>query len=297
MANALALPALSPEQGLRAYMQEIQKFPILSAEEEYMLAKRWVEDTDYDAAHKLVTSHLRLVAKIAHGFKGYGLPVAELISEGNIGLMQAVKKFDPEKGFRLSTYAMWWIKASIQEFVLRSWSVVKVGTSAAQKRLFFNLRRTKRALDLADDSDIPPEELAHIAKQLDVSERDVVAMDRRMNANDQHLNARMSNDGEGGEFIDMLADESESQEDMLGDLQEMGVKRGLLQDALAKLNDRERQIIIERKLAEEPKTLEELSQVFGVSRERVRQIEARAMEKLTESVQSESATKLLSSAA
>lgn len=296
MANALALPALSPEQGMRAYMQEIQKFPLLTPEDEYRFAKRWVEDNDYDAAHKLVTSHLRLVAKIAHGFKGYGLPVAELISEGNIGLMQAVKKFDPEKGFRLSTYAMWWIKASIQEYVLRSWSVVKVGTSAAQKRLFFNLRRTKRALDLADDSDIPPEQLAEISEKLQVSERDVVAMDRRMNANDQHLNARMSNDGEGGEFMDMLADDSETQEEMLGDLEEMGVKRGLLQDALAKLNDRERQIILERKLSEEPKTLEDLSQIFGVSRERVRQIEVRALEKLTEHVRSASETKMLTAA-
>lgn len=278
--SQIYLPAITPEGGLRQYLQEIQKFPMLEAEEEYMLAKRWAEDGDYDAAHKLVTSHLRLVAKIAMGFRGYGLPVGELIAEGNIGLMQAVRKFDPEKGFRLSTYAMWWIKASIQEFVLKSWSLVKMGTSAAQKRLFFNLKRMRRQLDAVDDSSLTPDQISEIATQLDVNERDVIDMDMRMGANDQNLNARIGADGDG-EWIDLLADESDNQEALLGDMQEYGQKRGLMMEAIGDLNEREHRIIMARRLAEEPLTLEELSQEFGVSRERIRQIEARALEKMT----------------
>ncbi len=284
MSKAFALPALSPENGLSAYLQDIQKFPILEADEEYMLAKRWADDGDYDAAHKLVTSHLRLVAKIAMGYRGYGLPVNELISECNIGLMQAVKKFDPERGFRLSTYAMWWIKAAIQEFVLKSWSVVKVGTSAAQKRLFFNLKRMKQRLKHYDDhTDLTPSMVKEIAEELDVSEKDVVDMDRRMIANDQNLNARIGQDGEN-EWIDLLEEPSESQEELLGNRQEYGQKRGMMQAAMATLNDRERHIIAERKLKENPATLEELSQIYEISRERVRQIEARALEKMTQFV-------------
>ena len=284
MANTLALPALSPEQGLRSYLNEIQKFPILEADVEYMLAKRWSEKGDYEAAQKLVTSHLRLVAKLAMGFRGYGLPVGELIAEGNIGLMQAVKKFDPEKGFRLSTYAMWWIKASMQEFILRSWTVVKVGTSAAQKKLFFNLKRMKNRLSHYDnDTDLPPELVAEIAKELDVQEKDVVDMNRRMIAQDQQLNAPMGGvDGEsGGQWMDMLADESDNQEVLYADREEYEQKQAIFLQAMDALNEREQAIITERRLSEEPKTLEELSHVYGVSRERVRQIEARAMEKLT----------------
>lgn len=292
------LPALTPEGGLRQYLQEIQKFPMLEAEEEYILAKRWADDGDYDAAHKLVTSHLRLVAKIAMGFRGYGLPVGELIAEGNIGLMQAVKKFDPEKGFRLSTYAMWWIKASIQEFVLKSWSLVKMGTSAAQKRLFFNLKRMRRQLDTVDNATLTPDQIAHIATELEVNERDVVDMDMRMNANDQNLNARIGGaDGEGAEWVDLLADESDSQEVTLGDREEYSQKRGLMMEAMDELNERELRIIQARRLAEEPLTLEELSQEFGVSRERVRQIEARALEKMTTFVGKASPVALLESKA
>lgn len=278
--NTMTLPALSPEQGLRSYLQEIQKFPMLEPEEEYALAKRWADDGDYDAAHKLVTSHLRLVAKIAMGFRGYGLPVGELIAEGNIGLMQAVKKFDPDKGFRLSTYAMWWIRASIQEFVLKSWSLVKMGTSAAQKRLFFNLKRVRRQLEVADNATLTPDQIAKIAAELDVSAGDVVDMDMRMNANDQHLNSRIGNDGDN-EWIDLLADESDNQETILAESQDYGNKRNLMHQAMDALTDREREIIIARRLSEEPQTLEDLSQHYGVSRERVRQIEARALEKMT----------------
>jgi RNA polymerase sigma-32 factor len=254
-----ALPAMTPEGGLRQYMQQIQKFPMLEPEEEYALAKRWADDGDYEAAHKLVTSHLRLVAKIAMGFRGYGLPVGDLVAEGNIGLMQAVKKFDPERGFRLSTYAMWWIKASIQEYVLKSWSLVKMGTSAAQKRLFFNLKRLRRKLDSASDASLAPDDVAHIAKTLEVKESDVVAMDMRMSANDQNLNARIAGpDGDGGEWLDLLADESDNQEVVYGDLEEYGQKRDLMHEAIGTLNDRETRIIQARKLAEEPLTLEEL---------------------------------------
>jgi len=279
-----ALPVISPDGGLRRYMQEIQKFPILSADDEYMLAKRWSEYGDYEAAHKLVTSHLRLVAKIAYGYRGYGLPVAELIAEGNIGLMQAVKKFEPEKGFRLSTYAMWWIRASIQEFVLRSWSLVKMGSSAAQKRLFFNLKKMRKRLKTVDDGKaLTPQEIRIIAHELDVNEQDVIDMDLRMGATDKNLNARVGMDGET-EWMDMLADETPSHEELLGDDEEMQIKKKLLAQALDSLNEREREIIIQRRMNEEELTLEELSKQFGISRERVRQIEARALEKMTQYV-------------
>lgn len=279
-----ALPVISPDGGLRRYMQEIQKFPMLDADEEYMLAKRWSEYGDYDAAHKLVTSHLRLVAKIAYGYRGYGLPVAELIAEGNIGLMTAVKKFEPEKGFRLSTYAMWWIRASIQEFVLRSWSLVKMGSSAAQKRLFFNLKKMRKRLKTIDDGKtLTPDEIRIIAHELDVNEQDVIDMDERMGATDKNLNARMGMDGET-EWMDMLADPAVSHEDILADDQEMRLKKKLLAQALDSLNDREREIIIARRMNEEELTLEELSQRFSISRERVRQIESRALEKMTQFV-------------
>ncbi len=284
MAKTLALPAISPDAGMRRYMQDIQKFPVLTADEEYALAKRWTEDGDVDAAQALVTSHLRLVAKIAMGYRGYGLPVAELIAEGNIGLIQAVKKFEPEKGFRLSTYAMWWIKASIQEFVLRSWSLVKMGSSAAQKRLFFNLRKMKKRLKLVDDAkSLSQDEIRLIARELDVSEQDVIDMDSRMSANDQHLNARIGHDGDA-EWGDLLADDSDDQETMLADHQDYGQKRTLMFEAIATLNERERDIITARQLSDDPLTLEELSGRYGVSRERVRQIEARAMEKMADYV-------------
>jgi len=263
--NALTtIPAL-PADGLRRYMQEIQKFPILDADEEYMLAKRWTEYGDYEAAHQLVTSHLRLVAKIASGYRGYGLPMAELISEGNIGLMTAVKKFEPERGFRLSTYAMWWIKASIQEFVLRSWSLVKMGTSAAQKRLFFNLKKTKKRLERADDTvQLTPQEVKTIAKELDVSEQEVIDMDQRMGAHDQHLNAHVGADGDT-EWMDMLADPSENQEITLGNAEEYRNKKDLMSEALESLNQREREIITERRLTEDPITLEDLSHRYNIS--------------------------------
>lgn len=283
--RALALPAISPDQGLRAYLREIQNFPILSAEDEYMLAKRWSEYADYDAAHKLVTSHLRLVAKIASGYRGYGLPMSELIAEGNLGLMQAVKKFEPERGFRLSTYAMWWIRASIQEFVLRSWSVVKMGSSAAQKRLFFNLKKMRKRLHTVDSGKtLTPAEVKQIALELDVNEQDVIDMDHRMGAHDQHLNARIGGDADGAEFGDMLADPSESHETLLGEDQEMQQKRALMFSAMATLNAREREIVELRRLSDDAITLEELSQKFGISRERVRQIETRAVEKMTQHV-------------
>ena len=276
-----ALPVISPDGGLRRYMQEIQKFPILTADDEYMLAKRWTEYGDYEAAHKLVTSHLRLVAKIASGYRGYGLPIAELIAEGNIGLMQAVKKFEPEKGFRLSTYAMWWIRASIQEFVLRSWSLVKMGSSAAQKRLFFNLKKMRKRLKTVDDGKtLTPQEIRIIAEELDVNEQDVIDMDQRMGATDKNLNARVGTDGET-EWMDMLADPSESHETTLAEHEDFMQKRTLMMKALDSLNERERDIIVARRLNEEDQTLEELSKRFSISRERVRQIEARALEKMT----------------
>jgi len=274
------IPALGSEDGLNRYLSEIRKFPVLSPEEEYMLAKRFQEHGDTEAAHKLVTSHLRLVAKIAMGYRGYGLPVSELISEGNIGLMQGVKKFEPDRGFRLATYAMWWIKASMQEFILRSWSLVKMGTTAAQKKLFFNLRRMKSNLQAFEDGDLRPEDVRKIATDLGVSEDDVVSMNRRMaNGGDTSLNVSFNEDGEG-QWQDMLADNGPLQDEAYADAEEKIVRRALLVEAMEALNDREQNILTERRLTEEPKTLEELSVVHGVSRERVRQIEVRAFEKL-----------------
>jgi RNA polymerase sigma-32 factor len=274
------IPALSGEQSLNRYLAEIRKFPLLTAEEEYMLAKRFQEHGDPEAATRLVTSHLRLVAKIAMGYRGYGLPASELISEGNIGLMQGVKKFEPDRGFRLATYAMWWIKASIQEYILRSWSLVKMGTTAAQKKLFFNLRRMKSQLDAFEDGDLKPEDLHKIATDLGVSEEEVTSMNRRMAmGGDASLNISMHEDGEG-EWQDMLVDQGPLQDERLADAEEKSVRHNMLNEALAALNDREKHILVERRLVDEPKTLEELSQVYGVSRERVRQIEVRAFDKL-----------------
>jgi len=274
------IPALGGDASLNRYLSEIRKFPLLTPEQEYMLAKRYQEHQDPEAAAQLVTSHLRLVAKIAMGYRGYGLPVAELISEGNIGLMQGVKKFEPERGFRLATYAMWWIRASIQEFILRSWSLVKIGTTAAQKKLFFNLRRMKNNLEAFEDGDLHPDDVAKIATDLGVTESEVVSMNRRMAmGGDTSLNVSMNEDGEG-QWQDWLADEGPLQDERIADAQERDVRHDMLLDAMDDLNERERHILQERRLAEEPKTLEELSQVYGVSRERVRQIEVRAFEKL-----------------
>ncbi|MCW2336512.1 RNA polymerase sigma-32 factor [Sphingobium sp. B2D3A] len=274
------IPALGGDASLNRYLSEIRKFPLLKPEEEYMLAKRYQEHGDPEAAARLVTSHLRLVAKIAMGYRGYGLPVSELISEGNIGLMQGVKKFEPDRGFRLATYAMWWIRASIQEFILRSWSLVKIGTTAAQKKLFFNLRRMKNQIEAFEDGDLRPEDVTKIATDLGVSEDDVISMNRRMAmGGDTSLNVSMNDDGEG-QWQDWLADEGPLQDERIADAQESDVRHDMLLDAMDDLNDRERHILQERRLAEEPKTLEELSQVYGVSRERVRQIEVRAFEKL-----------------
>ena len=274
------IPALGGEQSLNRYLAEIRKFPLLTAEEEYMLAKRFQEHGDPEAATRLVTSHLRLVAKIAMGYRGYGLPASELISEGNIGLMQGVKKFEPDRGFRLATYAMWWIKASIQEYILRSWSLVKMGTTAAQKKLFFNLRRMKSKLDAFEDGDLKPEDLRKIATDLGVTEEEVTSMNRRMSmGGDASLNVSMHEDGEG-EWQDMLIDQGQLQDERLADAEEKSVRHNMLNEALAALNDREKHILVERRLVDEPKTLEELSQVYGVSRERVRQIEVRAFDKL-----------------
>jgi RNA polymerase sigma-32 factor len=276
----VSIPASGGEAGLNRYLSEIKKFPILSPEEEYMLAKRWREHGDTEAAAKLVNSHLRLVAKIAMGYRGYGLPVSELISEGNIGLMQGVKKFEPDRGFRLATYAMWWIRASIQEFILRSWSLVKMGTTAAQKKLFFNLRRMKNRIDAFEDGDLKPEDVTKIATDLGVTEADVVSMNRRMAmGGDTSLNVTMRDDSES-QWQDMLADTDPLQDEILAESEEKEVRHELLLEAMDDLNDREKHILTERRLAEEPKTLEELSQVYGVSRERVRQIEVRAFEKL-----------------
>ena len=277
------IPALGSESNLARYLHEIRQFPMLEQEEEYMLAKRWVEHQDVDAAHRLVTSHLRLVARIAMGYRGYGLPVNELISEGNVGMMQAVKRFDPEKGFRLATYAMWWIRASIQEYILHSWSLVKIGTTAAQKKLFFNLRRMKHKIQAIEDGDLSPEHVTKIADELRVSEDEVVQMNRRLAAPDRSLNAPMRVEGEG-EWQDWLADESESQETIYGEREELERRRRLLAGAMDVLNERERRILHERRLREDPATLEDLSQEFGVSRERIRQIEVRAFEKLQRAV-------------
>ncbi len=280
------LPVLSPEGGLSRYLQEIRRFPMLEPQEEYMLAKRYLEHDDSAAAHKLVTSHLRLVAKIAMGYRGYGLPIGEVISEGNVGLMQAVKKFDPERGFRLATYAMWWIRASIQEYILRSWSLVKMGTTSAQKRLFFNLRKVKGQIAAVDDGDLHPDQISEIAARLDVSEEEVVSMNRRLQG-DMSLNApvKSSADGaEGGQWIDWLADEAPSQEVLVGRQQETDQRRALLHEALDILDERERAIFTARRLADSPDTLEVLAQAYGISRERVRQIEVRAFEKIQKAV-------------
>ncbi len=274
------IPALGGEQSLNRYLSEIKKFPLLQPEQEYMLAKRFQEHGDTEAAAQLVTSHLRLVAKIAMGYRGYGLPTSELISEGNIGLMQGVKKFEPDRGFRLATYAMWWIRASIQEYILRSWSLVKMGTTAAQKKLFFNLRRMKSKLDAFEDGDLKPEDVTKIATDLGVAETDVVSMNRRMAmGGDTSLNVPMREDGEG-QWQDWLADDAPLQDKIVADQQEADVRHDMLTSAMDDLNERERHILTERRLTDDPKTLEELSQVYGVSRERVRQIEVRAFEKL-----------------
>jgi len=279
--NLVSIPSSGGEAGLNRYLSEIKKFPILAPEEEYMLAKRWREHGDTDAAAKLVNSHLRLVAKIAMGYRGYGLPVSELISEGNIGLMQGVKKFEPERGFRLATYAMWWIRASIQEFILRSWSLVKMGTTAAQKKLFFNLRRMKNQIEAFEEGDLKPADVAKIAKDLGVSEDEVVSMNRRMGmGGDTSLNAPLQSTEGEGQWQDFLVDSGPLQDELIADDQESRVRHDLLMDALETLNDREKHILTERRLVDEPQTLEELSQVYGVSRERIRQIEVRAFEKL-----------------
>jgi RNA polymerase sigma-32 factor len=280
--KAMTVPALGGEQSLNRYLAEIKKFPVLTAEQEYMLAKRYADHEDPEAAAQLVTSHLRLVAKIAMGYRGYGLPVSELISEGNIGLMQGVKKFEPERGFRLATYAMWWIRASIQEFILRSWSLVKMGTTAAQKKLFFNLRRMKNQIDAFEEGDLKPADVAKIATDLGVTEDEVVSMNRRMAmGGDTSLNVSLKGD-EGGEsqWQDFLVDSGPLQDELIADDQESQVRHDLLMTALESLNDREKHILMERRLTDEPKTLEELSQVYSVSRERIRQIEVRAFEKL-----------------
>src|SRR3984957_2485482 len=285
-ANLPALPSsLTPEGNLSRYLQEIRKFPLLEPQQEFMLAKRWREHGDSKAAHQLVTSHLRLVAKIAMGYRGYGLPVAELISEGNVGMMQAVKRFDPERGFRLATYAMWWIRAAIQEYILHSWSLVKMGTTAAQKKLFFNLRKLKGQLQAIEEGDLSPENVAKIATELDVPEADVISMNRRLASPDHSLNAPLRADSEG-EWQDWLVDEGESQEAKLGERQELGLRRDLPVKAMNHLNERERDILTHRRLREQPTTLEELSQKYGISRERVRQIEVRAFEKLQKAIKS-----------
>ena len=277
--NIAVMPKISVEGNLSRYLEEIQKFPMLKASEEYTLARSWRENDDTVAAHKLVTSHLRLVAKIAMGYRGYGLPVAELISEGNIGMMQAVKRFDPERGFRLATYAMWWIKASIQEYILHSWSLVKIGTTAAQKKLFFNLRRLKGQMQAIDDGDLSPETVKAIATRLEVSEKEVISMNGRLSGPDHSLNAPKIVDGDG-EWQDWLEDEGQNQEQSLAETEELDKRTKLLNEAMERLDTRERHILSQRKLIDTPLTLDELSKEYGISRERVRQIEARAFEKL-----------------
>jgi RNA polymerase sigma-32 factor len=287
MASNMA--AMAADAGLAKYMQEIRKYPMLAHEEEERLARAWRDQGDQSAAHKLVNSHLRLVAKIAMGYRGYGLPVAELIAEGNVGMMQAVKRFDPERGFRLSTYAMWWIRAAIQEYILHSWSLVKMGTTAAQKKLFFNLRRLKGQMQAFEDGDMKPEQVAKIAHLLDVPELDVVQMNRRLSAGDSSLNAPIKLDGDG-EWQDWLVDDQESQETEIGDREELTGRRALLANALKTLTDRERHILTERRLKDEPTTLEDLSKGYNISRERVRQIEVRAFEKLQKAMKTQVAT-------
>jgi RNA polymerase sigma-32 factor len=283
MARVAALPVITAENGLSRYLEEIRRFPMLEPHEEFMLAKSWREHGDRDAAHKLVTSHLRLVAKIAMGYRGYGLPISEVISEGNVGLMQAVKRFEPEKGFRLATYAMWWIKAAIQEYILRSWSLVKMGTTANQKKLFFNLRKAKSRISALEEGDLHPDQVKLIAKRLGVTEQDVVEMNRRLGG-DVSLNAPIREEGDSGEWQDWLVDEGSSQESRLVESEEADNRRKALGEALTVLNDRERRIFEARRLADDPITLEELADEFGVSRERVRQIEVRAFEKVQKAV-------------
>ncbi len=281
MANFANLPAPSPEGGLNRYLQEIRKFPMLEPEQEYMLAKRWVDHQDTEAAHQLVTSHLRLAAKIAMGYRGYGLPQAEVISEANVGLMQAVKRFDPERGFRLATYAMWWIRASIQEYILRSWSLVKLGTTSAQKKLFFNLRKAKAKIGALEEGDLRPENVAQIAHDLNVTEDEVISMNRRLSGGDASLNATISADGEGAaEWQDWLEDEDADQAEDYAARDELTARRELMVEAMSVLNDREKDILMQRRLKDDPVTLEELSGQYDVSRERIRQIEVRAFEKL-----------------
>ncbi|MEM9968059.1 MAG: RNA polymerase sigma factor RpoH [Pseudomonadota bacterium] len=281
MANYANLPAPTPEGGLNRYMQEIRKFPLLEPEEEYMLAKRWVEEQDTSAAHKMVTSHLRLAAKIAMGYRGYGLPQAEVISEANVGLMQAVKRFDPEKGFRLATYAMWWIRASIQEYILRSWSLVKLGTTSGQKKLFFNLRKAKSKIGALEDGDLRPENVKRIATDLGVTEDEVISMNRRMSGGDASLNAQVGSEGEGAmQWQDWLEDEDADQAADYAERDELDTRREMLVEALDVLNDREKDILTQRRLSDETITLEDLSTQYDVSRERIRQIEVRAFEKL-----------------
>ena len=280
------LPTISNEGGLARYLQEIRRFPMLTQKEEFTLAKQWTEHGDVEAAHKLVTSHLRLVAKIAMGYRGYGLPVNELISEGNIGMMQAVKRFDPDRGFRLATYAMWWIRAAIQEYILHSWSLVKIGTTAAQKKLFFNLRKIKGQIQEIDDGDLHPDTVTEIANRLDVPEYEVVNMNRRLAAPDHSLNAPLKIDGDG-EWQDWLEDTTPNQETELAEKEELTVRREMLGAAMKNLSDREQYILTQRRLMEDPMTLEELSQIYGISRERVRQIEVRAFEKIQEAMNSQ----------
>jgi RNA polymerase sigma-32 factor len=280
------VPTTVSENNLGRYLQEIRKFPMLEADEEYMLAKRWQEHDDSEAAHKLVTSHLRLVAKIAMGYRGYGLPLSELISEGNVGMMQAVKRFDPERGFRLATYAMWWIRASIQEYILHSWSLVKMGTTAAQKKLFFNLRKLKGQMRAIEEGDLSPEQVKQIAEKLDVSEDDVMSMNARLAGPDHSLNAPLRIDGEG-EWQDWLVDDGVDQESEYAEREELGRRKAMLAKAMESLNERERHILEERRLKDDPTTLEDLSQVYDISRERVRQIEVRAFEKLQKAIKNQ----------
>jgi len=290
MAARSMFPAISPDGNLSRYLDQIRAFPMLEPNEEYMLAKAWKEKGDVAAAHQLVTSHLRLVAKIAMGYRGYGLPVADLISEGNLGMMHAVKKFEPEKGFRLATYAMWWIRAAIQEYILRSWSLVKIGTTAGQKKLFFNLRRIKGQIQAIDDGDLKPEQVTQIATQLNVTEDEVMSMNQRMAGNDRSLNVPLSRDGEGGgEWQDWLQDDSPDQEATFADHEEYDARKNLMLDAMQGLNPREQRILAARRLSEPPLTLEDLATEFNISRERIRQIEVRAFEKLQKAVRDKAA--------
>ena len=292
---AQSLSVMSPDGGLSRYLTEIRKFPMLAKDEEFMLAKRWREHEDPNAAHRLVTSHLRLVAKIAMGYRGYGLPIGEVISEGNVGLMQAVKKFEPERGFRLATYAMWWIRASIQEYILRSWSLVKMGTTGAQKKLFFNLRKAKSEISAFEEGDLRPDQVSHIATRLGVLNEEVISMNRRLSGPDASLNAPLRVDGDG-EWQDWLADDNAvSQETQLADSEERGIRTTLLQSAMTELSDRERHILTERRLKDDPTTLEDLASHYGVSRERVRQIEVRAFEKLQKSMMAAAAEQRIDS--